>query len=131
MSDLFVYGTLLVPAVMKTVVGREYYSLRATLPDYARFRVRDQVYPGIVASRGESVDGLLYLSIDEQDMQRLDEFEAEIYERRTVRVVTRDRGLVDACAYVMAPHYLHLLSNYPWDLQKFKRQHLQGYLTKI
>ena len=130
MSNLFVYGTLLVPTVLESVAGSMYRSLRATLPGYARFQVKDQVYPGIVARPGKYVDGLLYLTLDEQAMQRLDEFEAEVYERRSVRVQTRAHGLIDACAYVMAPHYEHLLSNYPWDLEKFKRHHLQNYLAK-
>lgn len=131
MPNVFVYGTLLVPAVMQAVAGRTYHTLRATLPGYARYQVRDQVYPGIVASRGKSVDGLLYLTVDEQGMQRLDEFEADIYERLAVRVVTSSGDAINACAYVMAPRYEHLLSNYHWDLEKFKRRHLQSYLANI
>ena len=129
--NLFVYGTLMVPAVMQAVTGHAFRSLPATLTGYARFRIKQQVYPGIVTGRDSSVDGLLYYAIDAQSMQRLDEFESEVYRRSEVTVQPADGGEETAWAYVIAPSYEHLLSSDGWDLAQFQRQHLQRYLAGI
>jgi gamma-glutamylcyclotransferase (GGCT)/AIG2-like uncharacterized protein YtfP len=46
---LFTYGTLMFPEVWQAVVGRQFETTPAQLPGYQIFRVRDAVYPGIIA----------------------------------------------------------------------------------
>jgi hypothetical protein len=58
-SRLFVYGSLQLPQVMRLVAGRHFPSALVRLEGYARFRVRGEVYPGIVSCPGEQTAGLL------------------------------------------------------------------------
>ena len=129
--NLFVYGTLMVPAVMQAVTGRSFRSVPATLGGYARYFIKRQVYPGIIARENFSVDGLLYYAIDAECMQRLDIFESEVYRRSKVLVKLADGSEEDAFAYIVSPQFEHLLSGNSWDLEQFKQQHLPRYLAGI
>ncbi len=131
MRNLFTYGTLMVPVVMAAVTGRTFRFEQAVLPGYARFRIKRQVYPGIIADATGSVHGLMYHAIDEQCLQRLDEFESHIYQRRQVRVQLTGADNTDAYAYIVARNYQHLLSGDDWDPEDFKRRHLQTYLSAL
>ena len=116
---------------MQAVTGRSFKSIPATLPNYARYRIKQQVYPGIIAKTNSRVDGMLCYAIDEISMQRLDEFESEVYRRSKVLVQLTDGSEVEAFTYIIAPPYEHLLSGNNWDLEQFKQQHLPGYLAGI
>jgi hypothetical protein len=50
MPHLFTYGTLMFPEVWQAVVGKEFQTLPAQLPNFQIFRVKDAVYPGIIAA---------------------------------------------------------------------------------
>jgi gamma-glutamylcyclotransferase (GGCT)/AIG2-like uncharacterized protein YtfP len=47
---LFTYGTLMFPEVWQAVVGRQFESTPAVAPGYQIFRVKDAVFPGIIAA---------------------------------------------------------------------------------
>jgi gamma-glutamylcyclotransferase (GGCT)/AIG2-like uncharacterized protein YtfP len=117
---LFTYGTLMFPEVWQAVVGRQFETTPAQLPGYQIFRVRDAVYPGIIAlypgiiavnpspsgrgqvrdfsdSRPSTLDsglspvpGLVYLDVDPESFARLDAFEGHEYIRRSVTVFCKD-----------------------------------------
>ena len=125
--DVFTYGTLLVAEVMEAVAGARFASVPARLDGWERVRVRDAVYPGVRAVTCASVDGRLWLDVHDAALLRLDRFEGEMYERRVVRVVTAE-GPRDAQAYVIPPANEHLLDPVPWDLERFRRDHLARYL---
>ena len=121
----------MVPDVMQAVTGHLFQTAQATLPGYERYRIKRQVYPGIVACDNGLVDGILNYAVDDRSLQRLDEFESEVYQRRRVIVQLSGAGNVEAWAYVIAPQYEHLLSKDAWDLETFKRQHLRRYLAPL
>jgi gamma-glutamylcyclotransferase (GGCT)/AIG2-like uncharacterized protein YtfP len=56
MLHLFTYGTLMFPEVWRVVVGKDFESTPAQLPGYQIFRVRDAVYPGIIATEPSGSD---------------------------------------------------------------------------
>ena len=129
--NLFVYGTLMVPAVMQAVTGRLFESVPATLSGYTRYRVKRHVYPGIIPTEFGYVDGLLCRAVDADSLQRLDAFESEVYDRRNVLVHLADNDKVEAFTYIIAQRYKHLLSNDDWSLARFEQQHLSRYLAGI
>ena len=121
----------MVPAVMQAVTGRLFESVPATLSGYTRYRIKRHVYPGITATEFGYVDGLLYYAIDGDSLRQLDAFESEVYDRRNVLVHLAENEKVEACTYVIAQRYKHLLSNDDWNLELFEQQHLQRYLDGI
>ena len=99
-QTLFVYGTLLFPAIMRRVVGRVLPSEPAVLRGYRRRRVRNEVYPGVLPSLGSNVKGKLCRGLDGATLCLLDAFEGPEFERRRVQVMTAG-GLRGAFVYVL------------------------------
>ncbi len=106
--------------VWQRVVRSQYASCAATLDDYRRLAVRDETYPGIVASNGDSVIGVVYADVDAADVARLDQFEGELYQRIDA-VVTNANGRA-----IQVQTYLFLqpakLSDQPWLPESFALQ---------
>jgi hypothetical protein len=130
LHHLYAYGTLQVPEVLQQVIGRSVAGRPAVLEGYARYRLRNQVYPGIVEHPGGHVTGLLYSGIDAHELERLDAYEGPLYERRslTLRV---DGEQIEATGYVLRIEHRRLLSNHPWELGAFSRDHLTDYLKVV
>ena len=126
-AHVFTYGTLLLAEVMEAVAGGRHASVPARLDGWERVCVRGAVYPGARAAASASIDGVLWLDLGDDALTRLDRFEGEMYQRRAVRVATAD-GARSAQVYVVPPAYAHLLDDAPWDVERFRREHLARYL---
>jgi gamma-glutamylcyclotransferase (GGCT)/AIG2-like uncharacterized protein YtfP len=129
-SRLFAYGTLMMPTVLRAICGDERRLRPAQLPGYARFRVRGQVFPGIVPAAGARTDGVVVDDIDPALWRRLDAFESDLYERRPVTVATADDQTLDACAYIVAARHRHILSQDAWCPAAFAATELEAYLAR-
>src|SRR3954471_19037008 len=117
---VFTYGTLMFPEVWRAVVGRQFESVVARAAGYAIFRVRDAVFPGILAAaEGSHVSGVVYLDVDLPTLQRLDAFEDAFYERRAIPVDYDDGRRLKAEAYVVPEANRHVLTEEPWDRKCF------------
>ncbi len=127
---LFVYGTLMMPAVLQAVSGVSFALRPATLAGYARYQLRARVYPAIVPAEDATTDGLLCEGIDGPLWQRLDRWESTLYTRHTVTVRDETGALLSAQTYVLALAHYHLLSSEPWSALEFERLHLESYLAR-
>jgi gamma-glutamylcyclotransferase (GGCT)/AIG2-like uncharacterized protein YtfP len=127
--SLFVYGTLVLPEVMEAVAGRAFPSRPAELPGFARFRLRDRVFPGIAPRPGATTSGLLCDGIGCAALELLDEFEGDLYERLRLQVRLSGGAAEPAHVYVIRPEHRELLTPEPWDPQHFTERHLSGYLA--
>jgi gamma-glutamylcyclotransferase (GGCT)/AIG2-like uncharacterized protein YtfP len=117
---VFTYGTLMFPEVWRAVVGRQFESVEGRAAGYAIFRVRDAVFPGIVAAdEGSHVSGVVYLDVALPSVQRLDAFEDVFYERRSIFVDCNDGRRLQAEAYVVPEANRHVLTDEPWDRERF------------
>ncbi len=125
---LFCYGTLQSPLVMKAVTGRSYNGQEAVLHNWARFRVRGSEYPGIIRKEESSVSGKVYWDLDESTMEELDEFEGEKYERVIVQVAMADGTFMEAWAYAIKDECKKLLSDDPWDFDRFMQYGLEKFI---
>ena len=94
-KNVFTYGSLMFSEVWTRVVEGDYRSRCARLDGHARFEVRDQTYPGMVARQNSQVEGVLYLDVNDADLARLDHFESDDYVRATLEVACDD-GIVRA-----------------------------------
>jgi gamma-glutamylcyclotransferase (GGCT)/AIG2-like uncharacterized protein YtfP len=128
--DLYTYGTLQVAAIIEQIVGRPLPGVPARLEGYSRYRVKGRVYPAIVEATGGEVSGMLYAGLDASELDRLDLYEGDLYERRDVSVWV---GPVAkrAATYVLRPALRHHLSDEPWDFAGFLRDHLDEYLALV
>ena len=99
-SHVFTYGSLTFDAVWSRVVVGRYRATPATLDDHARFAIRDESYPGMIATVGSRVVGVLHLDVDDGDLDRLDRFEGDDYLRTTVEVTGADGATWNAQTYL-------------------------------
>jgi len=129
MVAVFTYGTLQVPEIFEAVTGTTAVSKRAVLPDYARYGIRGQVFPGIIPEHGASVIGRYYFDIDEQSLASIDEFEDMLYDRRTVYVNVGGKKR-PAETYIITARFRDWLDGRPWRLDTFRDRHLARYLNR-
>ena len=129
---VFVYGTLMLPQVWQAVVGKPFETQPATLAGFAAYRVRDAMYPGIVAAGPEEVvRGVVQFDVDAESVERLDRFEDDFYKRLPVLVRCDDGRTLEAHAYVVLSRNRHVLSNEPWSLEQFvERGGVEDFLAR-
>ena len=147
MKHVFTYGSLMFDRVWSGVVGGDYPAAAATLPGYLRERVRGQDYPSLVhaPSHGAgcpqaSVDGVLYLGVNDADLAVLDRFEGSDYRRIPVEVLLREEASVGpagrfvAGSRLSADTYLFTarakVEPGPWDPRRFEREWMERFLRE-
>ena len=126
--NIFAYGTLMIPSVMHAVTGRHFRSQKASLRNYARFRVKGESYPGIIPVRNAITEGIIYFNVNEFSLEQLDTFEGDLYERTRIRVETEEKEIQNAEAYVIQSKYLGYLSLEAWDVKEFIKKDLEMFL---
>ena len=133
-TNLFVYGTLLVPKIWNAVTGyHDPESVRGNLAGHRIQRVKAADFPAIVidSNSNESVTGLVIKNISPNALERLDQYEDSFYERVSVHVDT-DSGTVEAHVY-RVPLGLagKILSEDPWTLEWFETKALNRYWNRL
>lgn len=127
---LFAYGTLQIPEVLQAVIGGERRGTPALLSGFRRFCVPGKPYPAIVAEPGAAVPGLLYAGLSAAELELLDYYEGELYERRQLTVAVPSGELL-AESYVLRQEHAALIAGVAWDLGEFERVHLASYLQRL
>jgi gamma-glutamylcyclotransferase (GGCT)/AIG2-like uncharacterized protein YtfP len=125
---IFAYGTLMIHEVMYAVTTREFRFKNAILRGYARFTVKGESYPGIIPVTDAVTEGVIYFDVDELSLARLDAFEGNLYQRKPIRVETKEREIRDAETYVIKPEYRGCLSSKEWNVKEFNQKHLEAFL---
>jgi len=129
MRNVFVYGTLMFDEVWQQLSSRRYQKMDVVLADFIRLKVRGEEYPGIVPSSGNRVPGQLILDVTPDDIQQLDIFEGEYYQREQVNVLSGNKEY-PADTYVFRKKYQSLLSTEEWDADIFKDDGLPSFLFR-
>ena len=132
MASLFVYGTLMDAEVFFAVTGtKPPEAEKALLRGFARYRVRQATYPGILPCPGGQVDGVVLADLPGALWHRLDEFEGPLYELRPVTVSTVGGSTAAAWAYIVPRHLGAQLSKEPWSLERFRREDKSALLRAL
>ena len=127
--NIFTYGSLMFPPVMRAVTGCEFPSRKARVKNHARFKVKGESYPGLTPLEGALTQGVLYLDVDALSVRRLDDFEGELYERTEVPAETAEGESLNAHTYVIKPCFQDRLSSDAWDPEHFERAHLLQFMA--
>lgn len=118
----FTYGSLMSADIMSRVCAAQLTGIPASLAGFSRHPVRGEAYPGIVPAARGRVDGLLYQDLPVAVWRRLDAFEGDLYERRSVSVTLADGRSMEADTYVFKPEHSHLLEPGDWDFTDFMQR---------
>ena len=130
MPHLFAYGSLQLPEVFAAVTAQRKIGQPARIEGYARYRLKDLSYPGLVAESGAFTDGILYPDLGAEVWARLDRFEDVFYRRETLKVSARELGEVSAEVYVVPSMELGLIDRRSWSLEEFRQQHLSDFMRR-
>eukprot|EP00980_Cylindrotheca_fusiformis_P002364 scaffold543_cov119-Cylindrotheca_fusiformis.AAC.31 len=137
MKPVFVYGTLCSPAVVETLLGRPFPTkfARARLDDHSRHPVKGQVFPATIHNPQNHVEGYLLQNLTPKDLELLDWFESDEYDRQVVQVCVNPSAkdgsneLVEALVYIWQPHLMEELElDAEWSFENFEKEHLDWYL---
>ena len=126
MYSLFAYGTLVIEEIMEGVTDKHFHGVNAVIHDFARFRIRNVTYPGIVPHKGGLVNGTLYCGIDRDALTKIDDFEGDLYERIPVTVFTEDGKPCEAFTYVVKDTYRGIVTDEEWDIDEFMELHFNS-----
>jgi len=149
LSSVFCYGTLMAPEVIQTLIGRVPLSQSAHLcgSAFRRHPVRNHMFPGLITVRStdnstantttERVQGVLYRDLSVNEMQRLDWFEGDEYDKIpcTVELVDddddeRNNEQVSTQVYLWANPITELDLTRPWSYERFREKNLATYLER-
>lgn len=148
--SLFVYGTLMAPEVVETLVGRLPPSRTAWLSGFSRHPVVKCVYPGIIplsqqeataatatVARPSKVQGILFTELTDEELEIMDWFEDVEYTRTNVNVIVKEEGndsnketLIPTQVYVWTNPLQQLHLSQTWDYERFRAQNLADYLVR-
>ncbi len=130
MSHVFTYGSLMFPQVWNRVVRGKYNAQRVALKGFERKCVKGEEYPVIhpALDSWALVQGVLYRDIGEDDLQRLDIFEGEYYQRRTGMVISEGGYEEPAQVYAVHRDFTHIIDDRPWDVEHFKEHGIRRFL---
>jgi ADP-ribose diphosphatase len=107
MTNLFFYGTLRYPELLRRVLGRDITLLSAELPCYRTVWADGESFPMLIADTGTRAVGVLAQGLDEEDVARLNFYEgAFAYDLRDLTVET---------AHGPAPAQVYFPSDAPWQ----------------
>ncbi len=122
-EDVFAYGTLMLPEIVRALLGRLPEGEAARLAGYIRHPIRGEAYPGVIAQPDAAVDGVLWHGLHSGEMALLDAWEGPYYERR--RIAVRPCSAIDgptlaAWAWVVLDHQAAVLEAGDWSATAFR-----------
>jgi gamma-glutamylcyclotransferase (GGCT)/AIG2-like uncharacterized protein YtfP len=119
------------PEVIFSIVKGKYPSCKATLQDYARKQVKQQFYPGLKHEPGAKVEGVMYSSVNAEDVKRLLEFENDDGEGREGAYIPKhltvqtENGSTTALVYTYAN--AGNLEDFEWNITHFLETEFKKY----
>ena len=129
--NIFTYGSLMFDTVWERVIGVEYKKHRARIYGYRRQALKNFTYPALIAGPNEEiVDGVVYLNVYPSDVDTLDRFEGEYYQRIGLPCTLNDGSTIEADTYLFKDKYRKMLDDKPWDVKKFEDSGIRKFLSK-
>lgn len=129
--NIFCYGSLMYPEVWNLVVEGDYKQQQAQIFGYRRKKIKNEEYPGIIAAKKEdSVEGIIYFNVCNDDLKRLDLFEGNQYIRVEVNCFLSSNSYFKSHTYIINSHHQTIVDDEDWDKQQFEQNGLKKFLSK-
>lgn len=136
LQDLFAYGVLMRPELLRALTQRRFTSEPATLEGFRRYTVVEEGYPpfpAIVPEPDARVDGVLVREVDEESLRILDRFEeveSGLYRRGEVTVFDDAGRKCQAWVYIAGSKLRKSLAG-DWDPIEFFDRYTEHYRERI
>jgi gamma-glutamylcyclotransferase (GGCT)/AIG2-like uncharacterized protein YtfP len=129
MQNIFVYGTLQSPEIIKKLTGKSFKNAPAVLEGYKLYCVKECDYPAIIQQEGAKTDGLVMANMDDVSLALISFYEGDEYEKRQVTVKLNGKS-VDAFTFIWVKE-IEFLENKEWDFLNFKKNRLEHYINVV
>jgi gamma-glutamylcyclotransferase (GGCT)/AIG2-like uncharacterized protein YtfP len=129
MHNIFVYGTLQSPEIIKKLTGKLFKSKPAVLVGYKRYCIKNSNYPAIIQQDDSKTLGLLIENMDDLSLSIISFYEGEEYEKKKVTVNSNEKS-EDVLTFVWVQG-IEFLENKDWDLDNFEKTFLEHYLEVV
>ena len=116
---LFAYGTLQLPERLQALIGRVPPGIPAQLAGFRCGLVARADFPGIVPCADSTTAGLLLAGLAADELEKLDAYEGELYQRVAVQVQTAD-GLFSTWVYQIVPWARSRVTHAPWTIAGYR-----------
>ncbi|WP_440904158.1 gamma-glutamylcyclotransferase family protein [Catenovulum sp. SX2] len=127
MANIFTYGSLMYEPVWQKLVRGHYKKVPAQLDKFKRVKVKQASYPVIIEDADHSVNGMVYFDVTPEDVQLLDIFEGDYYQRTSLTVASESGELVVDC-YLLNPQHHNICSSELWCEQEFIDKYLINFV---
>ncbi len=128
---VFVYGTTLLAHTQRVITGRTFPSRPALLRGFRRGLVEGKLFPSLVRAAGGEVYGELLEQVDYPQLDLLDRYEGERWERIRVQV---DLGLGQsraAWAWLLVAPYDGWVTQQDFDLERYLSYDLEAFSDQL
>jgi gamma-glutamylcyclotransferase (GGCT)/AIG2-like uncharacterized protein YtfP len=129
MQNIFVYGTLQSPEIIKKLTGKSFKSTPAVLQGYKRYWVKESVYPAVIQQIDEQTTGLVLENVDDLSVDIISFYEGDEYEKKKVTV--NSNGLYKDVLTFVWVNGNEFLENKDWNLDNFEETFLEYYLEMV
>ena len=129
MQNIFVYGTLLSPAILENLTGKSLKTSSAVLSGYKRYCVKNCDYPALIRKDGSITNGLIIENAEDSTLAVLSFYEGDEYEIRKVIVLLNGKP-ENALTFIWEKGNEYL-EKQEWDLHHFEKTSLEYYLNEV
>ena len=129
MQNIFVYGTLLSPVILKKLTGKSFKTSLAVLSGYKRYGIKNVDYPAIIQQEDSNTVGLFIEKLDDLSLSIISFYEGDEYGKKKVTVNSKGKS-EDVLTFVWVQG-IELLENKDWDLDNFEKTFLEHYLDVV
>ena len=132
-TEYFAFGTLRDPDVLKLITGKEHdLSQVAYLPGFEAVHVKGESFPALIPSEGSRIEGRLVNSFSEEDWERLDWYEDDLYTTKVMFVEMKDGTNVAAQVYAFHdPKRIEPIPDKEWSYDKWRKTKQPAWIKKI
>lgn len=122
-DNLFVYGSLLFPDVLRALIDRLPESTAVVARGWRVTALPGVVYPGLVPDDTDA-PGRLLINLTAEEWRTIDAFEDDLYELRRLSLTNGRHGWAYTC-----PNHARELPR-DWDKDQFATEHLARYVDR-
>ncbi|WP_307873697.1 MULTISPECIES: gamma-glutamylcyclotransferase family protein [unclassified Frankia] len=124
-APLFVYGSLLVPDVLRVLIDRDPTREHAQAHGWRVITLPERVYPALIPEPQATAAGHLLTGLTPTEWETLDAFEADIYTLDRLALTDGGHGWAYTCTD--SPE---LADQATWSPDGFAREHLTAYVER-
>lgn len=127
--NVFVSGPLMFRDLIKAVTGKTFAIQSGTLHGYSQFTIQDEGQSAMIPFPDRSVDGVVYIDVDDESLSRMDAFQGKRFEREEVTVEAEGGEWLEAEAYSFKLRCRKKLSANEWDEDVYRDKFLKKDLS--